>query len=37
MDARDLAGNIALLFGRKPALQSRAEIGWHRLPPRTWR
>src|SRR6266446_849349 len=31
MDARDLAGNLALLFSREPTLQGRAEIGRHRL------
>src|SRR6476660_5328223 len=30
MDARDLAGNLALLFSREPALQGRAEISRHR-------
>jgi hypothetical protein len=33
MDARDLAGDPAPLFGREPALQGRAEIGWHLPPP----
>ena len=37
MDAGDLAGNPALLFGREPALQGRANVGWHRLLPHVQR